>query len=268
MVKLLVEADDFGITESTAYGIIRGITEGIIRNTGLFANMPHAEKCAELIRRYRSTGACFGMDFNVVSGRPVSRPEEVPSLVHADGTFIMSGEQMKKMKDYKDPMHMAEVYPYDEVERECRAQVEKFIELTGDKPGYLHGHSLMTPNYWKAVQKMGERYEIPVSMDTLQANHVFQVPCDWTPRPFPVEAQMQTNVEENLMKVLPQILDHEVSAFICHAGFMEEELNQYTTYTMIRTKDLAAMVSPRVRGFLEENHVELITYRDLKEAAK
>ena len=35
-MKLLFQADDFGLTESTACGILKGIREGVIRNTGLF----------------------------------------------------------------------------------------------------------------------------------------------------------------------------------------------------------------------------------------
>ena len=38
-----------------------------------------------------------------------------------------------------------------------------------------------------------------------------------------------------------------------------------TTYTMIRMKDLEMGTSPRVRAFLQEHQIELITYRDLKE---
>ena len=32
------------------------------------------------------------------------------------------------------------------------------------------------------------------------------------PKPFPIEQQLATNVEANLMSVLPQVLDHELNA--------------------------------------------------------
>lgn len=49
-MKLLVQSDDYGITEAGAHGAIKAIKDGIVRNTGFFSNMPWAEYCLELIR--------------------------------------------------------------------------------------------------------------------------------------------------------------------------------------------------------------------------
>ena len=40
MIQLLVQSDDYGITPGVSAGIREGIQNGIIRNTGIFINMP------------------------------------------------------------------------------------------------------------------------------------------------------------------------------------------------------------------------------------
>ena len=49
-----------------------------------------------------------------------------------------------------------------------------------------------------------------------------------------------------------------------HCGYVDQELFPVTTYTMIRTMDLAAVTGERFKNWLKENNVELISYRDLK----
>lgn len=50
MRKLLFQSDDYGLTDSVADGILKGIDQGIIRNTGLFVNMPSSARAAAKIR--------------------------------------------------------------------------------------------------------------------------------------------------------------------------------------------------------------------------
>ena len=88
MKKLLFQSDDYGLTDAVADGILKGIHQGIIRNTGLFVNMPSSARAAEKIRDCAEV--CVGIDINLVAGKPISDPAEVPSLVNSDGHFVPS----------------------------------------------------------------------------------------------------------------------------------------------------------------------------------
>ena len=44
MKYLLFQSDDYGITNGVSDGILYGIKNGVVRNTGLFVNMAHSEK--------------------------------------------------------------------------------------------------------------------------------------------------------------------------------------------------------------------------------
>ena len=44
-MKLLIQADDYGITRAVSSGIVFGIHHGLVRNTGIFTNMDWTEEC-------------------------------------------------------------------------------------------------------------------------------------------------------------------------------------------------------------------------------
>lgn len=264
-MKLLFQADDYGLTESTTCGILKGIRNGIIRNTGLFVNMPASEYAASEIVNYPNV--CFGQDINLVAGKPISDPKEVPSLVDANGDFITSTKRMKDgtIIDKQGNVIIFEndPYPYDEVVKEIEAQVNQFMKMVGRKPGYLHGHSLSTPNTRKAMSAIAQKYDIVQSYEAWENNGIYRIPCDWNPKPFPFELQLQTDVEEKLVEALKMANDQPMCCFICHAGFLEKDLFAYSTYTAIRMMDLQAATSTKLKDLIKKENIELITYYDL-----
>ena len=94
MRKLLFQSDDYGLTDSVADGILKGIDQGIIRNTGLFVNMPSSARAAEKIRDRQ--GICVGIDIKLVAGQPVSDPAEVPSLVSPEWHVVPSVQRIRE----------------------------------------------------------------------------------------------------------------------------------------------------------------------------
>ena len=65
-MKLLIQSDDFGITRAVSQGCIFGIQNGVIKNTGMFTNMPWIEECVFLLKPYINDIA-FGIDLNFVN---------------------------------------------------------------------------------------------------------------------------------------------------------------------------------------------------------
>lgn len=258
-MKLLFQSDDYGFSEAITLGIIKGIKEGCIRNTGMFVNMPASSYAASMIKDYPE--CCFGIDINLVAGKSVSNPNEIPNLVDEHGYFISSSKRKITIdleSNKEDP------YPYEEVLKETRAQVERFIELTGVKPGYIHPHSVMTANIVKALATVADEYAMPFSMKFLKSMNAHFVTNDWNPRPvFTLEQQKNTNVLENTLRVLPEVLDNDLSVMICHAGFIDSTVLDFSSYSIIRTRDLEMATSSEVKEYIEKNNIELVTYRDL-----
>lgn len=266
MEKLLFQSDDYGISDAVSDGIIKGIKEGIIRNTGLFVNMPSSLRAANMIKDIK--GINVGIDINLVAGRPVSDPKLVPHLVDENGHFISSGQRMKNGKilgvNGLEIIFEEDPYVYEETLLETENQVKRFIELMGRKPDYFHPHSLMTNNTERCAIEIAKKYGILRSVDVMKSANIYSIPCDWTPKPFPLADQMNTDVENNFLKALSLSLDHKIGYFICHCGHVDADLLSETTYTLIRTKDLACALSNKVKKFLSDNNIELVTYSDIK----
>ncbi|MBR0137813.1 MAG: ChbG/HpnK family deacetylase, partial [Erysipelotrichaceae bacterium] len=161
-MKLLVQGDDFGFTRGVTFGIVDSIDRGVLRNTGLFSNMPSAELAVSFMKDRPQ--ACFGIDFNLVSGPPVSDPAKIPHLVDENGQFIRSGKHMKDPR-WQSEEGRREMFPYREIYGEIRAQYDRFVELTGGKPGYLHTHSLHHEHYIEAIRQVSAEEGVPFSQD-------------------------------------------------------------------------------------------------------
>ena len=174
MTKILFQGDDFGFTRGVTLGIVDSIDRGVLRNTGLFANMPSAEFAVSFMKDRPQV--CFGIDFNLVAGRPVCDPKEVPHLVDENGNFIKSGVRVRDPR-WQSEEGRAELFPYEEVRKELLAQFNRFVELTGTKPGYLHEHSISSENYRKVIHELSVEQGKVVREACSETAHVASEVC-------------------------------------------------------------------------------------------
>lgn len=56
MTKLIINADDFGFTEATNYGIIDCFNKGVLTSTTIMANMPGFNHAIKLAKEYQNLG--------------------------------------------------------------------------------------------------------------------------------------------------------------------------------------------------------------------
>lgn len=266
MKRLLIQSDDYGITDAVSAGIIKGVTEGIVRNTGLFVNMTNSKKAANEIR---NIDVCLGVDINLVAGKPISNPKDVPSLVGEEGMFITSREQIGKNKVRTVQGLITEFendpYPYDEVLFEIENQVKKFVEYVGRKPEYIHPHSLCTPNTIKAMKEVADKYEVVFSLDIIENdNFKYLLEKNLMSKGKSLEEQMREDKKRNFLESdLPSIKDGETAIFITHCGFIDYELFKYSSLTLERMLDLDIVIDERIINYINDNQIQLITYRDL-----
>ncbi len=265
-MKLLVQGDDFGFTKAVTYGIVDAIDNGILRNTGLFANMPSAELAVSFMKDRPQ--ACFGIDFNLVSGPPVSRPEDIPHLVDEKGEFIRSGVRIRDAR-WQSEEGRREMFPWEETYREVKAQYDRFVELTGRKPGYLHGHSISHEHYREAIARISEEEGIPYS-HTIQEKYDFLnlrslKTSDTASRNKVFDAADQLN--KNPLKLVQDNAELLLSKeYVCiggHPGYVDAELLALTTLSLERVRDHQMDTSEWILNWVKENNIELITYYDL-----
>lgn len=253
--KIIIQSDDLGITKGVTDGIIAGIENGIIKCTGLFANMESSEYAANRIKNY---DVCVGQDINIVAGKPCANPKDIGSLVDENGWFLTSAKSKEIDKTFDSNDHLV----YEECLIEVEAQLNRFYELMGRYPEYLHGHSYSTPTLELAIDSISEKYNIPTTR-YLKKQYNLQRPIkDWNKKPFSLEDQLNANQLEAIMQ--EDYLKAEYGWIVFHCGYVDAEIFDVSSYTLIRPMDLKAATSKKLKKWLNDNEIEVISYRDLK----
>ena len=127
MKKLIITADDYGMSPAVNRAIDEGISAGLITATNVMMNMP---VCNEAVR-LKDTDASVGLHWVLATGKPVLPEDKVPSLVAEDGSFfaypIFRARYRKGL--IRD----------DEIKSELIAQYERYVDLMG-APDYWNTH--------------------------------------------------------------------------------------------------------------------------------
>jgi len=257
-MKLLVQSDDYGITEAVSFGIIKGIKDGIIRNTGFFSNMPWAEYCAELIRPYLNDIA-FGIDLNASTGPALLSKEEIPSLVQDDGYFLTSSMNRALDTAENDYDHVV----YEDLYKEFEAQILKFIEIVGKKPDYLQGHAYMTKTTAKVHADLAQKHGILLGSSRIAEKGYHNLGMPWLQNPPTLDNQRTSDLEGHILGNSVEILSHEKAFLITHSGYVDAELLELSSFNIYRAMDLKGLTSEKVKQWVKDNDIELVTYKDI-----
>lgn len=119
MRRLIVNADDFGLTPGVNCAIIEAHTRGIVTSATLMANMPAFDQAVRLAQSHPTLG--IGLHFNLTQGQPVAAPDKVRSLLNERGEFLGTSTQLLQRA-------LSHQLQFEEIVLEFRAQVEKVLD--------------------------------------------------------------------------------------------------------------------------------------------
>ena len=89
-MKLIVNADDFGLTDGVTLGILHAMEHGIVTSTTMMVNTPGAQTAADIARR--ESELAVGLHINISLGSPLTACESLtengkfqkPSVIGTD----------------------------------------------------------------------------------------------------------------------------------------------------------------------------------------
>src|SRR3989338_75698 len=84
--RLVVNADDLGLSRAVNAGIAEAHRRGIVTSTSCLVVGPAWEEAVQVLRGLPALGV--GVHLAWVEGRPVNDPARVPSLVDRNGRFL------------------------------------------------------------------------------------------------------------------------------------------------------------------------------------
>src|SRR5262245_42987845 len=150
MKRLIVNADDFGLSEGINRAVVLGHRQGIVTSATLMANGGAFATAVEMARTAGSLG--IGVHLNLTEGAPVSTPSAIPGLVDARGLFAHTVEQLG-WKVLRGTLRLLDI------EREFRAQIEKVL-AAGVAVTHLdsHKHVHLIPALCHMVLRLATEY--------------------------------------------------------------------------------------------------------------
>lgn len=241
--KLIVNADDFGITEGATIGIIHSHVDGILTSTTCMMNMPFASFALEQAKQYPKLGV--GIHLVLTVGRP---------LVDGAKSFTNDQGDFRRPKDY-DTRHPNP--DFDELYKEWKAQIELFIQVAGKKPTHIdsHHHIHLLPGAIEVAKRLASEFDLPLRQrDQVDSRFEYARCLDHMYDDLVNAEFMQSELD----------CDEDIVEFMCHPAYIDQRLYDMSSYCMPRMKELVLIRSQEMKDFVKDNNIELINYSDLK----
>ena len=128
MKKLIITADDYGMSEGVNEAIDAGIDAGLITSTNVMTNMPFYKEAVKLKDK---KGISVGLHWVLACGKPVLPANEIPTLVSPSGEFYPYPEFRKRLRKRQ--------ISFADIKKELIAQYNLYYELMG-QPDYWNTH--------------------------------------------------------------------------------------------------------------------------------
>ncbi len=232
---LIVNADDYGLTEGIDRGILEAHREGIVTSASLMVYGPDAAQAAGLARDIPGLGLGLHIDFG--------------EWVLRDGEWIVLRERAA---------------PGDATAAaaELAAQVARFSELTGTVPDHLDSHQhvhLTRPELAAAVARVAARLGIGVRQTDPRVRYSSLYGQDRAGRSLPAAITPDAYV------AAIHGLEPGITELGCHPGY---SAGLESDYAAEREIELRSLCDGRVRAAIHEGEVRLITWREVAAASE
>ena len=269
--RLIVNADDFGLSASVNAAVVRAHREGILTSASLMVNEPGFDEAVRLAKENPALGV--GLHLTLLMGRSALPPAQLPGLVNRRGEFTNRPVGAGMNYFFRRSLR-------PQLRAEIRAQFQKFqaTGLTLDHVNghlHLHLHPVIFELLMEQAEELGIR-RMRLTRDCLarsrrwsRGHWLYRVShaaiYDWLSRrarePLRRRAIKHADItfgllqngrvdEAYVLQLLPELPDGD------------SELYSHPSLDNFK-HEFAALVSPHVKATVERLGLELIRYQDL-----
>jgi predicted glycoside hydrolase/deacetylase ChbG (UPF0249 family) len=275
--RLIVNADDFGLSPGVSQGILAAHRDGIVTSTTVMINRP------DVATHLQEALACpdlgVGLHLVFTAGPPVLGLDAIPGLVDADGLFF----------DQHTLWSQADRIPLAQLRAELAAQVQRFVDLAGYLPDHLDCHHFvhLYPPFFEVYVDLAQDYQIPLRVpfppETVFADALATLPyLEGFPRDL-VRGMIVTNSAllknrrvaypdgfiatffgqeslrlDRLLSLLDSLTEG-TSELMCHPGYNDTGL-VISSYREEREIELSVLTHPSLRQQIIRRGIHLVTF--------
>jgi hopanoid biosynthesis associated protein HpnK len=284
--RLIVNADDFGLTQGINRAIVAACREGVVTSATLMAN---GEAFDDAVERAKSaSGLSVGCHVVLVDGTAV-RGQQTPTL--SDKKF-RDGRFYESLNSFAVRAVLGRI-DADEIEAEVAAQIRK-LQAAGVAVSHLdtHKHTHIFPQVLRpllrAARACGVR-AVRNPFGPVRFSMLAKYPGLWKRysqvavlnrmgggfQRSVADAGMLTTdgtlgivatgaMDIDLFKNIVESLPEGAWELVCHPGYNDADLARIRTRLReSRVEEMRFLISPEAREILTRGGVQLISYRDL-----
>lgn len=286
MKRLIINADDFGLTAGVNRAIREAHMDGILTSATLMANGVAFTNAVSLARSLPQLS--IGCHVVLVDGSPVLAADQIPSLV--------DGQQRSSFRQNLSKFAVLSISNRlngDEIEAEVTAQIRK-LQSAGIAVTHVdtHKHTQIFPNVLRPLLRSAKACGVIAvrnAFEPVRISLLAERPSLWRrisqvkflrslSRTFHKtvrEAGMfspdgtlsiaATGVlDRKLFRLLLESLPEGTWEFVSHPGYHDADLQTVRTRLKeSRAQELELLTSPEAREIVSKNGIELISYREL-----
>ena len=242
-MRLIINADDFGLTKSITDGILDGLKEGVLTSTSIMANMLWTKYAVE--KAVDNGLTCVGLHTNLTVGKPLL-PN--PHLTEVGGGFRYNRKQIDDNKELT----------YEDVYKEVKAQIRKVEEYGKGKfkLDHIDTHHILQDNkiICRAINDIARERRLPT-------RHEGYAKDLKSPDVFCFDFTIENVNLEKIREIIEKYKNTNMTIELCtHSGYVDEETKSVTSY-LGRENELNILRQAKAEGLFEG--VELINFSDL-----
>ena len=277
MKRLIINADDFGMTRGVNRGIIEASGEGVVTAASIMVTGWAFEEAVQLARE--NPNLDLGLHLSLTVGRPASNDADVYRSLAPHGVF-RSGN-----KDLLIKVILRKISPpvlYREIEAQFKKAVDTQLPIT-----HIDGHESVHvfPGIREIVFELMDRYDIPFirhSYEEIGLRELWKL-RRWKKvllnlfglllqREIRSRGTRTTDYyygafdagylgKERLMATISG-LKEGTSEIMCHPGYRDEAFDRISGDRYLPEEELKALVDTEVKSILHERGIHLVSFRD------
>ncbi|KOO02141.1 chitin disaccharide deacetylase [Vibrio nereis] len=243
-MKVIFNADDFGLTEGVNNGIVKAHLEGVVNSTTMLVGMA-AEKHAVSLANDLPT-LKVGLHLRFTLGQPLT----------AHRCFVDESGDFLKYQDFWETKAFDSTAIYEE----CIAQVEHFLRL-GLNLSHLdsHHHAHVHPSLLPIVREVAEKYSVPLRGEEVANRSLGQPRYKFTHEFYDQGVDFK-KLSQHLLELKQE---YDVVEVMCHPAEVDQALLDGSRYAIQREKELAILTDDRLAVLLERHGIEVTDYSAL-----